>query len=202
MPPHLVSFGLFQVNLYTLLIGVAGVAGVVYARHCAGATWSQALNLHVVAAAAALIAGRIGYVFTNAGYFMEHARAALDFANAPGLQAQAALLGAVVVGLLLRMPRAAIVTICLVGIGASIGCVPNGCGYGREVFWTGNPLLWLLRVDWPDVMLVRNPRLPTQLFTVAWLMVCLIAALRLRRPVWAIVMIAAGDWLIGFLRAG
>jgi len=94
------------------------------------------------------------------------------------------------------------VTICLVGIGASIGCVPNGCGYGREVFWTGDPLLWLLRVDWPDVMLVRNPRLPTQLFTVAWLMVCLMAVQRLRRPVWAIVMIAAGDWLIGFLRAG
>jgi hypothetical protein len=60
----------------------------------------------------------------------------------------------------------------LISIAAALGCIPNGCGFGREVFWQtdgAGSLAWLLRADWPDATLTRNPRWPTQALLAGWL---------------------------------
>jgi prolipoprotein diacylglyceryltransferase len=184
---------------YTLAIALAGVVSMLVTRRLDQISWARLIDLYLVLAAVAVVAGRIGYVAANSTYFAAHVSEMIDFTRTPGLHAQAALAGAAVVGLLMRRMRAAALTICFVGIAASLGCIPQGCGAGREVFWIDGTLPWLLRVDWPDATLMRNPRLPTQIFTVIWLAAC--AALALRRPACALAVAALGDRLVGLLRA-
>ncbi|HEY3342936.1 MAG TPA: prolipoprotein diacylglyceryl transferase family protein, partial [Anaerolineae bacterium] len=103
------------------------------------------------------------------------------------------------------------VLMTLAGAGASIGCIPAGCAYGREVFWTDG-WLWQLRVDWPDATLINNPRLPTQLFMLIWLLVCLLIIWVAHTRHWRysqgnrtlalwITLFAVGDFFIQFARA-
>jgi prolipoprotein diacylglyceryltransferase len=99
----------------------------------------------------------------------------------------------------------------LAGIGASVGCIPAGCAYGREVYWTDG-WLWSLRADWPDATLINNPRLPTQLCMALWLGVCLCIVWLARTRHWRIAqggwmllswvtLFALGDFIIQFARA-
>ena len=184
---------------YTFAIALAVVVSMLVTHRRDQVAWARLLDLHLVLAAVAVLAGRIGYVAANSAYFAAHVSEIVDFAGVPGLHAQSALAGAAVGGLLMRQLRAAAFAICLVGVAASLGCIPQGCGAGCEVFWTDGMLPWLLRVDWPDATLMRNPRLPTQIFTAIWLAAC--AALAMRRPVWALAVAALGDRLISLLRA-
>lgn len=184
---------------YILAIALAVVVSMLVIRRRGQVSWAHLLDLHLVLAAAAVLAGRTGHVAANAAYFSAHISEIVDFAGAPGLHAQSALAGAAVGGLLMRRMHAAALTICFVGIAASLGCIPHGCGAGREVFWTDGVLPWLLRVDWPDATHVRSPRLPTQIVTAALLAAC--AVLAMRRPAWALAVAALGDRLISLLRA-
>jgi prolipoprotein diacylglyceryltransferase len=175
------------INTYTLCIGLATLAGIAYALWQArgsAESLSQQLTGLLFIAIAALSAGRTGYVLLHADYFSEHT-AEIVSATSPGLWEQAAIAGGVVgwwIAGRVRRPvtaTALVISASLIGIGASLGCIPNGCAYGREVFWT-NGWVWALRVDWPDAYMLNNPRLPTQVFMIAWLLLCLLLVIASR----------------------
>ena len=174
------------------------------------------LNAIVMSAFGGIIVGRAGYVLLNLDYFQEHLNEIVSTAS-PGLWGHTVIVGALAGWLIARQMRQAppspiyLVFATLTGIGASAGCIPVGCAYGREVFWTDG-WLWQLRVDWPDAYLIDNPRLPTQLFMIAWLALCLIVMcvayarhLRVAQKGWAlalwVMLFAIGDFAIQFARA-
>ncbi|MCS7056551.1 MAG: prolipoprotein diacylglyceryl transferase [Thermoflexales bacterium] len=175
MPPQFVSLGPFTLNLYTLLIVLATLAPPVWA-------WFRTRDGRIalatsVVAFGALAFGRAGYVALHWDYFRDHSGEILALA---GLSEHAAVIGGLIAARSLRaVPclsgmRHSLLTaqFILVGIAASIGCIPNGCAYGREVFWQTDgehSLAWLLRADWPDAYTIQNPRWPTQALMALWL---------------------------------
>jgi len=210
MPPQFISLGPFSANIYAALAGLGGVAALAWA-------WWQlrdanVLNTFLVIGICAALAGRLGYL---AIYQPPNGE--------PGLQAHAALLGGwlahTVVCRINRpalptLPVSSLITLAsLIGIGASIGCIPNGCGYGREVFWADGgdlTLAWAVRVDWPDAYTLQNPRLPTQLFATGGLLVLMglavwgLRRLHLRPQMVGLAWLAAccaGDFWLQGLRA-
>lgn len=192
MPPQFVSLGPFTLNLYTLLVALAVLAPLAWA-------WLQTRDGRIVVGALvvalfALAFGRAGYVALHWEYFREHPDEIFSLA---GLSEHGAIVGGAIAYCVLRLtsyvscnsqffPRSwlavgfvgsGIGTILnpqfiLAGIAASIGCIPNGCAYGREVFWQTDgehSLAWLLHADWPDAYSINNPRWPTQAFLALWL---------------------------------
>jgi prolipoprotein diacylglyceryltransferase len=164
------------VNIYSVLLLLAGAAGFL-------AVWRGRPQVQVAAIGLAiglfvLFCGRLGYIVLNWDYFREHTR---EIIALNGISEHSVLVGYVllVIGNALfandKLPIAAYhPLIPLIGIAASLGCIPNGCAYGREVFWQtdgANSLAWLLRADWPDAYLVNNPRWPTQAMMVGWLLI-------------------------------
>lgn len=219
------ALGPLTVNLYTLLIALAALGAV-------GWAWLRARDDRVVPtalgiAAAALAFGRAGTVALNWVYFREHPTEIFSLA---GLSEHAAIIGALLAaGALAWMwarRRSAIapamvaglpIALVLLVVAASIGCIPNGCAYGREVFWQTDgefSLAWLLRADWPDAILVQAPRWPTQLVLAAgvgvmWGVGAWVAGRRrkatsrddpLRPAAWALLAFATVDFLVQFLR--
>ncbi len=168
---QVVAFGPFTLNIYTLLIALAVLACVLIGYWQRRDAWVFAAALCM--GASALAFARAGYIALNWDYFSEHSS---EIVGLTGLSEHAAILGGTLGYLLIskRIPLPAFSILnsqFLIAIAASLGCIPNGCAYGREVFWQtdgANSLAWLLRVDWPDAYLVNNPRWPTQLFMVGW----------------------------------
>ena len=208
-----VSLGPMTINTYTLTIALGALIGGLWALWPARRSWqelSRAVNGLLLVALGGLALGRTGYVLLNGDYFREHMDEVLSLAS-PGYCEQAAIIGGLAGWAISRRLRQAItapalvVLATLIGIGASLGCVSHGCAYGREVFWTDG-WLWQLRADWPDAYTINNPRLPTQLFMLAWLVACL-AITRWRgraggmriAGLW-LVLFAVGDFSIEFLR--
>jgi phosphatidylglycerol:prolipoprotein diacylglycerol transferase len=218
MPVH-VNILSTTINTYSLCIVIAVMTGVAWALATARDAWrtfSTTLNALVIGAVATFVIGRAGYVLLNLTYFQEHPSEIVSTAS-PGLWEQAAIAGWLLGWLVahrLRQDTPAmnyVVLATLAGIGASIGCVALGCGYGREVYWTdGWP--WQLRVDWPDAYLINNPRLPAQDFMIVWLAICLVAVWvatarhwRIARAgrallLWAL-LFSIGDFALQFIRA-
>jgi prolipoprotein diacylglyceryltransferase len=182
-------------------------------------SWSElsaSLNTVLMIAVASVIFGRAGYVLLHSDYYLEHPAEIAAMAS-PGFSEHAAITGGLIgLAIAIRLhqyvsPSALIILATLIGIGASLGCIPNGCAYGREVYWTDG-WVWQLRVDWPDAYTLNNPRLPAQLFMLAWLAFCLVATysttlrhwkgLRDYRPalLW-VLLFTAGDFVMQFLRA-
>ena len=222
MPPQFVSLGPFTLNTYTFLIALAALASLAWA-------WFYARDAGIFAVAlllafGALVGGRAVYVALHWDYFHEHAHEIVSLA---GLSEHGAILGGAIACYASRIthrPSPAQLSIfnsqfsilnsqffILLAIAASIGCIPNGCAYGREVFWQtdgADSLAWWLRADWPDAYLVNNPRWPTQAFMALWLAITgalMWAGACLRRAPLAflpllIVSFAIGDFLIQFLR--
>jgi prolipoprotein diacylglyceryltransferase len=192
-----IHVGPLSVNLYTLLIALAalGVTGWAWLR----TRDPRVFILALVTAAVALAFGRSGYVALNWAAFREQPGEILSLT---GVSEHAAIVGGLValVGLAMAEARASngearlsgpsmvrvlSSALFLVAIAASIGCIPNGCAYGREVFWQIDgeaSLAWLLRADWPDAALVNNPRWPTQLLMVGGLAVA-----------WGVVLMVGGS---------
>jgi prolipoprotein diacylglyceryltransferase len=210
-------------NSYTVLVGLSVCIGLAFALWQTRA-W-DVLTQALVIGACALVLGRVGYVALHWNYFADHGNEILTLAS-PGTQEHAALCGGCV-GYWLLVKRDSsiansqlLIVLCLslIGIAASLGCIPNGCAYGQEVFWQisgERSLAWLLAVDWPDAYGINNPRLPTQLFMAGWLLVVGLAMLRMRRGdkashhlptssspllLW-LVLFALGDFVIQFARA-
>jgi prolipoprotein diacylglyceryltransferase len=206
-------------NTYTLWVTLAVMTGGVWVLWQVRHSWpvfSAALNAMLVSALVSMLFGRAGYVLLHLDYFQEHLNEIISSAS-PGLWEHACLMGWLVGGWIAHrlhqnMPlNSACVLMTLAGVGASAGCIPAVCAYGREVFWTDG-WLWQLRVDWPDATLINNPRLPTQLFMLIWLLVCLrivwVAHTRHWRysqgnralALW-VILFAVGDFIIQFARA-
>ncbi len=223
MLPQIVSFGPLTLNLYTLLIALASLISLAWA-------WAKTRDMRVLPAAlaialVALACGRALYVALNWDYFREHAG---DIASLAGLSEHGAIVGAVMgywlVTRRVPLPASVLNAQCSIAIAASIGCIPNGCAYGREVFWQihgSDSLAWRLHADWPDAYSVANPRWPTQALLAGWMTIAavglLVAAPLLERMgvrrrgsaalpvgtgrVYMLVgLFAAGDFLVQFLR--
>lgn len=166
-------------NIYTTLVGLGVCFGLAYAAWQAR-SW-DVLTDALIIGVFALALGRMGYVALHWNYFADHTNDILSLAS-PGFQEQAALCGGFIGYWLSAKRHSSIanrqlpITICIgfIGIAASLGCISNGCAYGREVFWQisgERSLAWLASVDWPDAYGISNPRLPTQMFMVGWLCV-------------------------------
>ena len=206
-----ITIGPATLDTYTFYIALGVLAAGLWQVRQSRPDFPRVLNGFLLVGAGALLAGRLGYVLLNADYFRDHLDEIVSLAS-PGYWEHAAIVGglagwAVAQRLRLRgLSRPVLILlVTLVGMGASLGCISHGCAYGREVFWTDG-WLWQLRVDWPDAYTIDNPRLPTQLFTLGWLLVCLILvawqARRSRTPRLALwlLLFAAGDFTLQFLR--
>jgi prolipoprotein diacylglyceryltransferase len=211
MPTH-IAVGPWSLDTYTLAIGLATLGGAAVALRRAGDAPARARTANglLVIAALSLLAGRAGYVLLRMDYFGDRWGEMLSAAS-PGFSEQAALAGGLAGAWLasrLRWPVdgfSLIAAASLVGAAAAMGCIPHGCGYGREVYWT-EPALWPFQVDWPDAYRANNPRLPTQLALAAWLMACLAALAGKKRrsgsfvvPAW-LALFAIGDFALQFAR--
>ena len=193
MPPQFISLGPLTLNLYTALVGLGALLGLAY-------VWRQTHDPNIlthllVIGTCALATGRAGYLALHWPYFAEHTYDILSLTS-PGYQEHTAIIGAWL-GWKLEgrrqkakgknfclLPFAFCLFLSLIGLAASLGCIPNGCAYGREVFWQhsgAHSLAWLVSVDWPDAFSINNPRLPTQLFMAGWLFVVTFAVWRAGR---------------------
>lgn len=216
MLPQHISLAWFTINTQTLLISFVTLTMCVLAWLPARG-WRVPMNALVIAAFA-LLAGRAGFVALNWPYFSEHPAEITSFA---GLSEHVALAGAAIGYWLLTQARQPLSTLhlplstalLLIAIAASLGCIPNGCAYGREVFWQtdgAGSLAWLLRADWPDATLTHNPRWPAQALLAGWLALGLVGLMGLawRRGAdvgkWvlpaALLWFAAGDFMLQFTR--
>lgn len=203
-------------NMHALLIVFAALAATSLAWLPAH-DWRVPMNA-VAIAACALTAGRAGFVALNWLYFSEYPN---EIVSLTGLSEHAAIAGAAIGYWLLAKAQQPIIkdqsllasSLLLIGIAASLGCIPNGCAYGREVFWQtdgAGSLAWLLRADWPDATLTHNPRWPAQALLAGWLALGLVGLMGLawRRGAdvgkWvlpaALLWFAAGDFMLQFTR--
>jgi len=211
MPSQFVSLGPLTLNVYTFLIVLAALASLAWA-------WLDGRDAGIFTVGAiltlgALVGGRVVYVALHWDYFHEHIEEIIWLA---GLSEHGAILGGAIAGCALRIARRPLPLqfstfnaqfFILLGIAASLGCIPNGCAYGREVFWQtdgADSLAWRLHADWPDAYLVNNPRWPTQALMALWLAIAGVLLWRqahLLPPLPTLVVaFAAGDFLVQFLR--
>jgi len=216
--PLQIYLGPIEVNLYTALIGLAVLLILGWHDWRKGQSGWQIIALGLLG----ILAGRIGYVALHWDYFADHRSDITALMNQPGYAEHTAWLAVWLMALLWqRLPTRfgrldtllIVVMASTIGMGASLGCIPNGCAYGREVFWQDGirSLGWLLRVDWPDAFSIANPRWPTQLLMPGWLLICAVACFVCQRRskdsspsnlllhLWT-VMFAAGDFIIQLYR--
>ena len=217
--PTQVYFFTMALNTYTLWVTLAVMAGSIWTLWQVRRSWpafSATLNALLLSALVSMFLGRAGYVLLHLDYFQEHLNEIIS-STSPGLWEHTLIVGWLVGGWIAHRfhQDAPLNSTCmlmtLAGLGASVGCIPVGCAYGREVYWTDG-WLWQLRVDWPDATLINNPRLPTQLFMVIWLLVCILIVWVAQRRHWHIAqgsrmlvlwvaLFALGDFVIQFARA-
>ncbi len=163
------------------------------------------LRAHAIGALAAVTGGRLGFAALNAEYFQANPTQVFAMRELPGLSEHGALAALLCAAPFMpRAWRAALAcSVLCCGIAASLACIEQGCAAGREVF-PGGGVGWALRVDWPDALLIRNPRWPAQLFLAGGLALALLALL-LTRPrealYWAALAAAGVDFCAHFLRA-
>ena len=216
---QVISLGPLTLNAYTFLITGAALGSL-------GVGWWQSRDARLppaalIIASFALLFARAGYVILNWAYFREHVAEIATRDGLTGLSEHAAILG-VVCGLtcvrnvssVAFKPSFVLLACVFIAVAASLGCIPNGCAYGREVFWqTDGPasLAWRVRADWPDAYGLNNPRWPVQGLLAAWLVLAGIGVwlwVRTNRPskspwlalVLMLMSFAAGDFVLQYLR--
>lgn len=203
-------------NNYSLLISLAAI-GVALIAWLPARDWRIPMNALFIAVCA-LVIGRAGFVALHWPYFSEHPN---EIASLAGISEHAAIAGAAIGYWLLAKARQPMTNypllitfaFLLIAIAASAGCIPNGCAFGREVFWQtdgAGSLAWLLRADWPDATLTNNPRWPAQALLAGWLALGLVGLIGLAwRPRFskiklvmpaAVLWFAAGDFMVQFTR--
>lgn len=221
MPPQFISLGPLALNSYTLLVTLAALASLAW-------WWIETRDARIfpialTLALGALAGGRTVYVALHWDYFREHTNEIFSLA---GLSEHGAIMGGAIAYWLFarRFPLSQLSILnsqFLIALAASLGCIPNGCAYGREVFWQTDgerSPAWLLHADWPDAYSIRNPRWPTQALLAMWLAIVglglTVWAQRrpasdrkarqpgsiLLAPVCFLLAFAIGDFLIQFLR--
>lgn len=217
MYPILGRYGPFFLYSFTVVIGLGilaalGLAYVTWPGRRRGQRWPGWIDGLMLALAAALIGGRIGYVWANWGYFEQHP-VKIGLVWRGGLSYHGALLaGLVVFWLWCRRQEgnafAAYADQLAPGLalGTLFGwaaCWFDGCGYGRETY------LSLLAADLPDDFGVYGLRYQTQLLAMGLsLLILLLALWWQRRPATApgssfwltLVALSGGRFLISLLR--
>jgi prolipoprotein diacylglyceryltransferase len=202
-----IGVGSWQVNTLTALVALGMALSLALDQVGARRDWAERLASTAATAAIALICARMAFVALQWPYFSEHRGAILALNNTPGLSAHGAVIGALLASAASRgrlTPPA--LTPLLLGAAVALGCIPNGCLFGRELFWRDS--LWPLAVDWPDATLIRNPRLPVQPALALWCVICAVAVPRLARRVkspqtlfyGAAGLAVAGDFFVQFWR--
>ena len=164
---------------YTTWVGIFGAIGLLLAlRKCNTLAQGLAiLQACILASIAAIMAGRLGFILLHFDYFQDHLHESIKLMQTPGLSEHAALLAGGWAGWRYLRPRqpdqfwGLACIVMWVGIGASLGCIEAGCGYGLEVWPTDHALAWAISVDWPDAYTISNPRLPTQIMLALWLLI-------------------------------
>lgn len=175
------------------------------------------VDLLLAAAVGGLILGRAGYVAVHWDYYVDHhhLREALRLWRG-GLLWQGALMGAIggaagvcAVRAVRLLPMLDLLTPsgAVLGAFAWLACLAVGSAWGIETY-PGQPLLWLLSLDLPDLYGIRQPRVAVQLIGAVWsavtLGVVLLLRTRLRRDsslfaMWLILQ-GVGALGLGFLR--
>jgi prolipoprotein diacylglyceryltransferase len=169
--PQTLTFGSTQINLITALVGIALLLSLGAARRH-NISWQISLPAHALAAISAVAIGRVVFAAQYWPALSEQPLRIIDLNALPGLSGQGALIGwLLAVCIFWRLQPAYLNALffgapLLITVAIAIGCIPNGCLHGRELFWTDAG--WPIRVDWPDVYLIQNPRWPTQLMLLAW----------------------------------
>jgi prolipoprotein diacylglyceryltransferase len=200
MPQFVTVLGA-SINTLTVLIAAAVAAGLI--RTAIGAeSQDRALIAHALYAVVALAFGRALYVAGEWAYFGAQPERMLMLRDAPGLSLQGAALGwliAAAVARRRRLPVPSTLIPALVLAAAALGCIPNGCLYGRELFWSD--ALWPMAADWPDAYLIRNPRIPVQaLLAVLAFGAALLARSQAVTVPGVVALLAAGDFGLQFWR--
>jgi phosphatidylglycerol:prolipoprotein diacylglycerol transferase len=217
--PVLFRLGRFTVTGYAALVDAGLLGGAVVACLAArrrGLDPARVLDAALAAALGGLIGGRAAYVAAHWDYYETHVRRALRPWDG-GLGWHGALVGGLVAVAvycavrrisLRRMldaltPGAAVLAVC-----AWLGCLLQGCAYGRETY-PGQGVLWAVSLELPDLYGTWRPRVAVQLLGAGWGVVALGAALIAGRrgrfeglafPLW-LALYAAGSFGLGFLRA-
>ncbi len=215
IPALYTSLGLWTVQTYTLIVGVAIVAAT------ARTLWMQPpperrawADVLLGGLLGGLLGARLLHVLLNADYFADHTQEALQLA-AGGLNWH----GAVVGGLLgiggvarLRVPQrdlrplfhALAWALPLLTLGGWYGCLSAGCGTGYEVDTLAYYPAWMA-IEYADVYGMIAPRLFTPAFGMALGLVALLWVALLRRHpqrfALTLALIGAGMFGIGIFRA-
>lgn len=210
------SIGPLQLQTFSLALALAIVLAGLIALSRAPGRPGATLDACLVALAAGLVAARIGHILLHAAHFTLVPEDILR-PGSGGLEWHAGLagaLGGLWAGARLRRvdPRALLDALtpapALLALGAWRGCLAAGCAFGREVDTLANypPLLV---AELPDIYAIEAPRYNTPLAGMTLALAALLLAALCFRRAWlagrrfwlTLLLLAAGMFLIGFLRA-
>lgn len=193
MPQFVTVFGA-SINTLTVLVAAAVVAGLMRGVLDSAAR-ARFLAAHALYALVALALGRALYAAGEWTYFGAQPERILALRDAPGLSLHGSALGwLIVAGVAHRwmFPAPSALVPPLLLVATAFGCVPNGCLFGRELYW--QDALWPIAVDWPDGYLIRNPRIPMQALLAALGFGAALLARRYAAALHVIVLLAVGDF--------
>ncbi len=210
------GIGPWQVQTFSLALALAILLSAAVAlRHRPGRP-GAVLDVCLLALATGLLAARSGHILLHAAHFAAVPSDILRLGSG-GLEWHSALAGALG-GLWLgarwrriearELLDALTPALALLALGAWRGCMAAGCGYGREVDTLANHSP-LLVAELPDVYAIYAPRYNTPLMGLLLALAALLLAGMLYRRGWlpgrrfwlTLLLLAAGMFLIGFLRA-
>jgi phosphatidylglycerol:prolipoprotein diacylglycerol transferase len=133
------------------------------------------IDVMLAAALGGLILARAAYVGARWDYYADHMRRAVRPWKG-GLFWQGALLGgmagAAVASAVRGLPLWTVLDVLTPGAAslpafAWLACFMVGCAWGIETF-PGQPLLWALSLDLPDIYGIHEPRVAVQLLGAGW----------------------------------
>ncbi len=229
----------WSIPTFRLAIGIAILLSLVTAFYAQPASLRN-FDVYLGALIVGIIGARVFHVALNWDYFTDN-QAEIWVIGAGGLDWHGALLGGllgmalvlwlqrIIAGLRVRYRRIEpnavrasfnalvaplTVALLLIGLGAWIGCLAAGCGYGKEVDSLANYPRWMTS-ELVDVFGIVAPRYNTPYFGIV---LCLLGfllllismlwtrrrstiSLKVRRFWWLLTFLSVGMFIIGFYRA-
>lgn len=163
-----------------------------------------------ILAVAAVLGGRVGYVFDNAAYFAQHPATIFRLDQVGGLHGGSALasgllvagIGASTISLRFRtvVDFLAPAVLCIAA-STWLGCAGVGCTWGREVFAVSVWQRWIM-AELPDIYRAIEPRYAVQIIGAIWaLVLALLASARREWGSIALVVYLLGTAGLTVLRA-
>lgn len=217
--PVLFHIGTAAVPSYTFLFDAGFLIGVMViclqARRL-GLALTQALDAALVAALGGLMTARAVAVAAGWSYYSDHVQQALRLSTG-GLSWHGGLVGGAIAVLIYcavrRVPLQAVLAALLPGIAVLpgfvwLGCFLSGQAWGVETY-PGQPILWALSLELPDLYGLWTPRVAVQLLGAGWgaaVFAAVALAARGTRTSWLLfpfwlTLTCLGSFGLGFLRA-